>query len=124
MRLKGENKQKKGGNGLLPGAESVQRKNRTLDDPRDGDPLRLLLQLACHLEKVLKGRREIGVDDDVVKPVAVMEFHPLSRADHLLQLVIGKSAPGKRKTTSKHRKENEKCRSSTDEEFSSKVERA
>ncbi len=43
-------------------------------------------------QQLLKGRRQVAVDDDVVEKVAVMEFDPLAAADHFGQLVVCESA--------------------------------
>jgi hypothetical protein len=37
-------------------------------------------------QQLLKGRRQVAVDDDVVEKVAVVEFDPLAAADHFGQL--------------------------------------
>ena len=54
--------------------------------------MRLSVQFAGDGQQLLKGRRQVAIDDDVVKQMAVVELDPLAATSHLGQLVVGESA--------------------------------
>jgi len=74
------------------GRKRERRKRRSSDDPGHGDPLGLGVEFTGDDQQLLKGRRQVAVDDDVVEKVAVVELDPLAAADHFGQLVVGESA--------------------------------
>lgn len=71
--------------------EGEREKSRRSDDPRNGNPLGLGVQFTSDDEQLLKGRRQVAIDDNVVKEVAVMKFDPLAAADHFGEFVVGET---------------------------------
>ncbi len=76
--------------------EERERENVVLfsNDPRNGHPLRLGVQLAGYGQQLFKGRRQVAIDDNIVEKVAVVKFDPLAAAGHFGELVVGESARG------------------------------
>lgn len=61
------------------------------DDPRNGNPLWLGVKFASDDEQLLKGRRQVAINDNIVKQMAIMKFDPLATAGHFGQFVIGET---------------------------------
>lgn len=50
------------------------------------------IQFPGDSQQLIKGCREVAVDDDIVEVVTVVILHALTAADHLLQFVVSEAA--------------------------------
>lgn len=81
----------------MPSERKWRRKERRdrmpmSDDPRDGHPLRLGVEFTGDGQQLIEGRRQVAIDDNIIKQMAVMEFDPLTTTNHFGQFVIGETA--------------------------------
>lgn len=66
--------------------------------PADGNPLRVHLHLPQRQPQLAKRRRQVVVDYDLIKQMAVLDLHRLARPHHLLKVLLLRCTKQERKT--------------------------